>query len=96
MSKIYLEQSALRIKLTAGVDITGALEKEIRYRKPNGTEGAWTAEESVAATGVIYYDLTGTELDAAGIWKFWAYIKFSDSRSAVGEAVQQQVYIEGE
>ena len=106
---IFVEQSNLRIQLTCVQDITDAIETEIRYRKPDGTEGAWDAEVEDEEEGIIYYDLDEPvepedpeeetpppELDQAGIWTFWVYVKFSDGRTGYGEAVQERVYPEGE
>ena len=96
MSTIFTGQSALRIQLTCGQDINDAIEQEIRYRKPDGTEGGWSASVEDADNGIIYYDISGeTELDEPGTWTFWAYVKFSDGRIGYGEAVQQRVCPEG-
>ena len=92
MSNIYVGQSALRIQLTVGQDITGALDLKIKYKKPDKTTGDWTATEKTAATGVIYYDLVDTtELDPKGTWTFWAYVKFSDGREADGDAFKHKI-----
>jgi hypothetical protein len=97
MGKIYLNQDSLRIELTTDVDITGATLLEIRYKKPvSGDTGEWTAIVGDPGAGMIYYDLTGTELDEVGTWTFWAYVTFSDNRSAPGEPVKVTVYTEGE
>lgn len=91
MSTIFKNQNKLRLKLTTSVDITGATSKLIKYKKPDGTEGQFTAASLDDSTGVIYYDFTGTELDQAGRWEFWAYITFSDSRVAPGEKITIEV-----
>jgi len=100
MSKVYINQEALRIRLTTSVVITGATAKKIKYRKPDGTVGSWNAEVEDATNGIIYYDVkiteNGADIDQSGNWKFWAYITFSDGRSAPGELVKQYVYKEGE
>lgn len=97
MGKIYLNQDSLRIQLTTGVDITGASTTEIRFKKPvSGDSSAWTATVGDPGAGAIYFDLTGTELDEVGTWTFWAYVTFSDGRSAPGEPVKVTVYTEGE
>ena len=96
MSNIFVGQSSLRIQLTTGVDITGATALAIKYKKPDNTTGSWTATEGTAATGIIYYDLTATtDLDVAGVWTFWAYITFSDSRVAPGDSFTQTITAEG-
>lgn len=96
MSKIFVGQSNLRIQVTTGVDITGALSLKIKYRKPNNIEAEWTATEHTASTGIIYYDLTATtDLDVAGVWTFWAYIMFSDGSVAPGDSFEQLISAEG-
>ena len=96
MGKIYLNQSSLRIQLTTDVDITGATVTDIKYAKPSGIAGSWTATIDDPGAGSIYYDLTGIELDEVGTWTFWAYVTFADTRSAPGEPVKVTVYTEGE
>ena len=97
MGKIYLNQDSLRIQLTTDVDITAATVTQIKYKKPvSGDTGVWNAVVLDPGDGVIYYDLTGTELDEVGTWTFWAYVTFSDTRSAPGEPVKVTVYTEGE
>lgn len=96
MSKIFVGQSSLRIQLTTSVDITSANSLKIKYKKPDNTEGEWTATEHTASTGIIYYDLTlATDLDVAGTWTFWAYVEFSDGRVAPGESFKQVISEEG-
>ena len=96
MSNIFVGQTSLRVQLTCSQDITGAKEREIRYRRPSGTIGAFTAVEGTAATGVIYYDTTAASVfDQAGYWIFWSYIKFSDDSIGYGDAVKQMIYDQG-
>lgn len=97
MSRIFVGQSALRIQLTVGQDVTNAQSVKIHYLKPDGTTGSWTAIVLTAATGVIYYDVTlTTTIDQRGEWKFWAAVTFSDGRVGISEAVEQFVYNAGE
>lgn len=94
-TNIYVGQSELRITLTANVDITDALDLQIRYKKPSGAVGHWTATEQTAATGVIYYDLIDeNDLDESGTWTFWPYVTFADGRSAPGDPATQVVTAE--
>lgn len=94
---VFAGQTALRIQLTCGQYVIDASAIKIKYQKPDGTTGEWDAEVDVevatAASGVIYHDVaTDTELDVAGWWQFWAYVTFSDGRSAAGEKVRFKVY----
>lgn len=95
MSRLYNGQTSLRIQLTTGVDITGATVTRIKYEKPSDTTGYWDATVSDNTTGVIYYDVTAGDIDETGNWKFWAYITFSDGRSAPGESIIEYFYTEG-
>jgi hypothetical protein len=96
MSKLYEDQTSLRIRLTTSVDITGATCK-VKYKKPGGTTGSWTGTIESTSLGIFYYDLTAlTPLDEAGDWTFWAYVTFSDLRVAAGKPFIVTVYAEGE
>jgi len=96
MSKVYNGQTQLRIQLTTGVDIAGATVKRIKYKKPSDATGYWDATVSDESTGVIYYDVTSGDIDETGYWKLWAYVTFSDGRSAPGEAITEYFYTEGD
>ena len=92
---IFKDQTSLRIRLTTSVDITSASVLRVKYRKPSGTLSYFTATEEIALTGVIYYDFATDDLDESGVWTFWAFVTFSDGRSADGEAINVQVYEPG-
>jgi hypothetical protein len=94
MSKIFKDQTHLRIRLTTGVSIVGAKETKIYYLKPEGAIGSVDASVYDPATGIIYYDLLTTPslLNEVGAWRFWSYIKFSDDRVARGESLAVQIY----
>ena len=95
MPKIYKNQSFLSIKLITGVNISGASLMKIKYRKPSGTSGDWPAT-MVSSSGVIKYDIASAYvLDEIGTWTVWAYITFSNGKSAPGEPTKFQVYEEG-
>ena len=93
---IFRNQTSLRVKLTTNVDITGATALKIKYRKPSGDTGEWTATSEDNSTGIIYYDIQAGDINESGNWVMWAYVTFSDSRSAPGEIVKVKVYEEGE
>ena len=95
-NKIFVGQSSLRIRLTTGVDITGATCK-IKYKKPDNSTGEFSpCPIESNSQGIFYYDVQDTtELDQAGRWKFWAHVTFSDGRVAPGETVEVRVYRPG-
>lgn len=98
MSKVFVDQTCLRIILTTGVNIAGAQELKIYYRKPDDTIGSLVAVAQNEATGIIYHDLDSdsTLLDQRGPWKFWSYVKFADGRFARGESVGVTIWDEEE
>ena len=95
MAKLYAGQTKLRIRLTMNVDITGG-SAVIKYKKPDDTEGQWTAVIENAGTGIIYYDIQAGDIPAAdhGEWCFWAYATFSDGHVAPGEIVRKKFHSE--
>jgi hypothetical protein len=97
MEILYINQSRAKIRVTCGVNVTGALQLKIKYKKPSGATGEWTALVETALTGVIYYDLASTAtLDELGIWTVWPWIKFSDGREAPGTPDELMILDEGE
>lgn len=96
MGKIYKNQKALKLVATVGQDITGATTKQIKYQKPNGDTGYFSAVSSDDANGVLEYTVTSEDdIDQAGYWLFWGYVTFSDEKSAPGEPYEELVYEEG-
>jgi hypothetical protein len=93
---IFKNQSSLKITLTTNVNITGALSRLIKYIKPDGSTGSWTATAGTLLTGEIYYDFIGTELNVIGTWIVWAYVTFADGRSAPGTPAEFEVRTEGD
>ncbi len=93
MSKIYQNQESLRLTLQTGVDISAATARLIKYIKPGDVEGSFSA--TLSGTTDIYYDFAADDLDLVGDWVFWAFITFSDARTAPGEPVTIRVYEEG-
>jgi len=95
MGRIFLGQSALRITIKTFCDLEGVLSAVIRFKKPNGIIGELAAAVGDVAKGVIFHECIEGELDVSGWWVFWAYITFSDGRTAAGEAAKVYVWKEG-
>jgi len=95
MSKIFAGQSALRLMLKTFCDLEGIISAAIRYRKPGGVAGEFAAAVGDAAKGVIIHECIEGEIDVPGWWSFWAYVTFSDGRTAAGETAKVYVWREG-
>jgi hypothetical protein len=95
MSKIFVKQSALRITLKTFTDLEEVLFAVIKYRKPNGKIGEFSAAVGDPVKGVLFHECLENEIDTSGWWFFWAFITFSDGRSAAGEAAKVYVWCEG-
>lgn len=70
MSQLFKDQSLLTITVETGYDsLNSASETTIRYRKPSGLRGEWTA--TVSGTELIY-NLQDGDIDEIGTWQFEA------------------------
>jgi len=95
MGKIFKGQTALRITLKTFCDLEGAILALIKYRKPNGVIGEFAAAISDMAKGVIFHECIEGDIDASGWWVFWAFVTFTDGRTAAGETAKVYVWYEG-
>jgi hypothetical protein len=95
MGRIYAGQSALRITAKTFTELVGIISAVIKYRKPDGSAGEFTAGVGDTAKGVIFHECIEGEVDMAVWWVFWAFITFGDGRTAAGEAVKVYVWNEG-
>jgi hypothetical protein len=95
MSRIYAGQSALRITVKTFTGLEGIISALIKYRKPDGSAGAFAAGIGDTAKGVIFHECIEGELDMAGWWSLWAFITFGDGRTAAGETAKVFVWHEG-
>ena len=95
MGRIFKGQSALRITLKTFTDLDGIENAVIKYRKPNGKCGEFSAGVSDASQGVISHECIEGEIDVSGWWAFWAFVTFADGRTAAGQAEKVYVWKEG-
>jgi hypothetical protein len=95
MGKIFKAQTALRITLKTFCDLDGIISAVIRYCKPNGKTGEFSAAVGDVENGVIFHECIEGEIDLSGWWAFWAYITFEDGRTAAGEAAKVYIWREG-
>jgi hypothetical protein len=93
--KIFRLQSALRITIKTFCNLEGVLSAVIKYKKPNGKAGEFTAAVGDTERGIIYHECIEGEIDTSGWWVFWAYVTFADGRIAAGEAARVFVWEEG-
>jgi len=93
--KIFRGQSALRITVRTFCNLEGVLSAVIRYKKPNGKTGAFSAAVKDKSKGVISHEVIEGEIDVSGWWTFWAFITFDDGRTAAGETANVYVWEEG-
>jgi hypothetical protein len=95
MARVYAGQSALRITLKTFTDLEGIVSVVIKYRKPDGTTGEFSAGIADSARGVIFHECLEGEIDLSGWWAFWAFITFADGRTAAGDTAKVFVWNEG-
>lgn len=95
MGRIYKGQSSLRIIVKTFIDLSGAEECLVKYRKPDGTEGSFTAFVSDEQGGTIEYEVKQGDLDVSGWWVFWAFITFIGGRTAPGRSRNIFIWEEG-
>jgi hypothetical protein len=95
MSRIYAGQSALRIILRTFIDLEGIISAVIKYRKPDGVSGSFSAGVADIERGLIFHECIEGEIDIPGWWVFWAFITFADGRTAAGEAAKVFIWQEG-
>jgi hypothetical protein len=93
--KIFKGQSALRIAVKTFADLEDCLSAVIKYRKPNGSTGEFSAAVGDGTKGVVFHECLEGELNASGWWAFWAFITFADGRTAAGETAKVFIWNEG-
>ena len=95
MGKIFRWQSALRITVKTFCDLEGIEGAVIKYRKPDGKNGEFTAAVGDPVNGVIFHECIEGEIDVSGWWAFWAFVTFADGRTAAGETAKIYIWKEG-
>ena len=92
MGKIIKGQSALRIVVNTFTNLADCLMAVIRYRKPNGVTGEFGAGVLDGEKGLLVHECIEGEIDVSGWWVFWAFVTFTDGRTAAGEAAKVYVW----
>lgn len=70
---IFNTQGYLSIVLDTNVNLSavGATGLAIKYKKPSGETGTWSA--SITETTKLIYNFTNTDLDEIGLWQAQAF-----------------------
>ena len=89
MSKVYTG-TKVTISLDTRVDLSDYGELKIRYKKPSGIIGEWTAQLSYFS--IVSYNVSSTSiLDASGDWRLQVYVKL-DGKEYLSSTVIMTVY----
>lgn len=95
----FVHQTSLRIDLDTRLNLFDGVSFYIKFRRPDGSEGSWSAVRASNVNGsacLVRHDFSATsELNMSGDWMIWPYVTFADGRSAPGEAFQMPVLDEG-
>ena len=65
----------VKISLEVGIDVSAYPILKIKYKKPNGVSGYWTATLDPTDDSVIYYICDSSDLDINGNWRIQAYVE---------------------
>ena len=72
---IFVNQN-YRVNHETYFDLSTALIKQFKVKKPDGTELVVNANYSGVNNSVLYYDITGTENNQEGVWVFQPLLSF--------------------
>lgn len=70
---VFIGDTGVKIILEVGTDITSATTRKIKYRKPSGDSGSWTAIQE-SSISISYTTTAATDLNEAGRWRLQAYV----------------------
>jgi hypothetical protein len=65
--------NVVNLVLNTAVTLTGATTLLIKYRKPDGTTGAWVSTIVAGSPKYMEYETGTDDLDQNGIWRLSAY-----------------------
>jgi hypothetical protein len=83
--KHYVGEVGTSIVLDTGIALAGATVIQIKYLKPDGTTGYWSA--SIVDSTKVSYTLAANNIDQAGTWAFQSYVEVSGGKWT-GETTQ--------
>lgn len=70
---VFVGAIGQKIILNVEADISAATTRQIKYEKPDGTSGYWTAVEE-STTSISYTTTAATDLNLDGNWELQAYV----------------------
>lgn len=95
MSKIFVRQTKLTIKMDPMADVSDVTAAKIKYIKPNGRSGEFTANLPLP-TGIVEYAIqSADDLDMPGNWKFWLHLTYGNGETIEGEPSSVTIYPAG-
>lgn len=62
------------LQVDCGLNIVPYAIKQIRYKKPDGVTGCWTATQCAGDTECLTYTTDANDLDVAGKWSIQSYV----------------------
>jgi len=89
MSKSYIGDEGVALRLNTGIDISGASVKKIKYKKPDGTIGDWDA--AIVDSQKLRVITDADTWDQDGNWIYHAYVEVG-TKKGYGDAVAHMVY----
>lgn len=95
MSKIYVGQTDIVIKLTVNKNISGSLQTRIMYENPQGVIGFFNATIENPTLGVLKYLAQNNELNVVGTWTFWAEIILNNGLKVISTPANYKIYNPG-
>jgi hypothetical protein len=87
---VFVGDEGTRILLNAGTNISASTVRRIRYEKPDGTTGFWSANLD-SGLEKLYYDTQTDDLDISGTWKLQNYVEMP-TWTGTGEIAQLKIY----
>lgn len=75
---IFLGDYGTEIVLDTKQDLTSATSVKIRYKKPSGNVGEWTA--TVTDTTKVKYTTASGDIDEAGTWEIQVVVEFPGAK----------------
>lgn len=73
MSQVFQYDEGTQIKLDTKTDLTNAIVTKIKFAKPSGTSGSWSATVSEE---LIVHTTGSADLDELGFWVLQSYVEF--------------------